>query len=150
MKTRWVWLNDKDILRRYALCDMTFSTKYGLSHLWSSFFDSQVIIMFWPLSHTFEQSSRLHMTWGLHWTPSCEKSYSQSIHSVKCWLTHSLFSWLPTPFWIWSWSPLWIPDLPTPSLILCLFRLSISWLMEFCLSSSDSSMEPPIPSSHRH
>src|SRR5882724_3734641 len=33
--------------------------------------------------------------------------------------------------------------------MLCLFRLSISQLMEFCLSSSDSSMEPPTPSSHR-
>jgi len=46
--------------------------------------------------------------------------------------------------------PLWIPDLPTPSLILCLFRLSIFQHMAFCLSSSNSSMEPPILSSHRN
>jgi len=49
-----------------------------------------------------------------------------SMHLLFQILTHSLFSWHPTPFQIWSWSPLWIPDLPTLSLILCLFRLSIS------------------------
>src|SRR5882724_11362906 len=54
-----------------------------------------------------------------------------------------------TPFQIQSLSPLWIPDLPTPSLILYLFRLSTSLHMAFHLSNFDSLMEPPILSSHR-
>src|SRR5882724_6965947 len=54
-----------------------------------------------------------------------------------------------TPFQIQSFSPLWIPDLPTPSLTLYSFRLSTSLHMAFHLSNFDSSMEPPIPSSHR-
>jgi len=46
---------------------------------------------------------------------------------------------------LWSWSPLWIPIFWLLHWFCVFFRLSISWLMAFCLSSSDSLMEPPIP-----
>ena len=88
------------------------------------------------------------ITWGLCWTPSCENSHSQSIHYFEPWFTHA-FPDL-THFLIQSSSPLWTLDHLTPSLILCLFRLSISRHMESHPSNSDSLMEPPITSSHRH
>jgi len=56
-----------------------------------------------------EQSSRIHTTQGLHWTPSCEIHHSQCIHSFKPRLTHSFHdlwhsSWhdpkVPRGFWI--------------------------------------------------
>jgi len=45
---------------------------------------------------------RLCTTWGLCWTPLCENSYSQCIHSNLDSLT---LPWHLTPFWIWSWNP---------------------------------------------
>jgi len=62
-----------------------------------------------------EQSSRLRMTWGLCWTPSCQNSYSQCICSFKPWLTHSFPDiWHPSGyglevpcgfwiFWLFPW-----------------------------------------------
>jgi len=60
----------------------------------------------------------------IEWTPSCENSYSQCIRSFKPWLTHS-FPDIQHPSRYGLENPLWILDLLTPSLILCLFRLSI-------------------------
>ena len=46
-----------------------------------------------------EQSLRLHMTWGLQWTPSCKNPYSQCICSFKSYLTHSFLElWHPSRY----------------------------------------------------
>jgi len=85
----------------------------------------------------------LCMTWGLHWTPSCENSYSQCICSFKSWLTHSFPDlWDPSKYDLEV--PCGFQILLTLSLILCLFKLRISQHMAFHLSSFDSLMEPPI------
>jgi len=44
--------DDNGCLSQYMLCDMTLSTWYGPSHLWSNFFIRWVIVMFFPLSQT--------------------------------------------------------------------------------------------------
>jgi len=101
-------------------------------------------------SSSTDSKKRLSSPQDFAWPKDCVEflvwKLLLSMHLLFSNPDHLLFSWHLTPSWIWSWNPLWTLDL--------LFHwfcvvLSIFQHMAFCLSSSDSSMEPPIPSSCR-
>jgi len=123
---------------------------------------SQTLPLLWHLWTHCQGLSKIHLGFLQRLSSPTDSTWPKDCIELPCVKTLTLYtstllnsnsltlSWLLTLFLIWSWGPLWILDLPTPLLILCLFRLSISLLMAFCLSSSDSLMKPPTPSSHRH
>jgi len=127
----------------------------GLSKIQLGFCQSPSVQVWSGQVHVFWQRlkkdwavSRLCMTQGLHWTPSCEKLLLSTHPSFKSWLTHSF------------------PDIQHHSRygleVPCGFQ--IFWLFHwFCVCSDSASssiwippiklkliMEPPIPSSCRH